>query len=328
MWKIMQIQPVVAIVAALLLGATMDSVAAEAYPARAVKVLVGGAPASVPDTMIRPIAEHLSIAMGQPVVIENRPGAGGIVAMEVLAHSAPDGYTVALATMSQAIFNAYLFSKLPYDPQRDLEPVGALVTGAMVLAANPSYPANSLADLVKVAKADGAKPFVAMPQTGSPPHVVALLLQRALGVDFTMVPYKAGVEAVAAAVSGDVSLVIDAPTVVAQQVSAGKLKALVVTGREREAALPSTPTVAQSGFGNIQGEAWIGLVAPAGTPQAVIAILNRHVQAVLALPEIRERMAFLGFRPLVSTPESFARMMADERIKWSTVIRDANLRLD
>lgn len=322
------IQLGIATLVLLLAVSSTSPAAAQAYPERPIKILVGGAAGSVPDSMIRPLAEQLAAAVGHPVVVENRPGAGGIVAMEALVRSQPDGYTLAVATMSQAVFNPFLFSKLPYDPNRDLEPITTLVTGAMVLAANPSFAANSLAEMTKVANNAADKPFVAMPQTGSPPHVVALLLQRALGVQFNMVPYKSGAEAVAAAIAGDVPLVIEAPTAIIPHVRAGRLKALVVTGAQREPELPATPTVSQSGFTDVEGEAWIGLVAPAGTPRPVITRLHRELTAILDKPELRNRMAALGFRALGMTPEAFASLIADDRVKWGTVIRNANLKID
>jgi tripartite-type tricarboxylate transporter receptor subunit TctC len=325
---IAEIAVVPAVLFALLLGALPTPATAQSYPDRPLKILVGGAPGSVPDAMIRPIAEQLSVSLGQPVVVENKPGAAGIVAMQALARAAPDGYTLAVATMSQAVFNGYLFSKLPYDPERDLQPVATLVTGALVLAANPAFPANSLAELVQVARAGREKLFVAMPQTGSPPHVLGLLIQRTAGIEFTMVPYKGGIEAVAAAVAGDVPLVIEAPTAIAPQVRAGKLKGLMVTGREREPSLPNTPTAIESGFADLQAEAWIGLVAPAGTAAPRIARLNAALAEVLAMAQMKERLASLGFQPLVNGPQDFDNLIATERIKWSAVIRSAGLRLD
>jgi tripartite-type tricarboxylate transporter receptor subunit TctC len=313
---------------ALFLGALPTCAAEAVYPDQPLKIVVGGAAGSVPDTMIRPIADRLSALLGQAVIVENRPGAAGIIAMEALTRAAPDGYTLAVATMSQAVFNGYLFSKLPYDPQRDLEPVASLVTGAMVLAANPAFPANSLDELVKLARRSGEKFFVAMPQTGSPPHVVSLLMQRSAGIELVMVPYKGGAEAVAAAIAGDVPLIIEAPTAIVPPVRAGKLKALVVTGRSREAGLPETPTALESGFGNLQGEAWIGLVAPAGTPALRISVLYHALAEILATPEMKERMASLGFRTFVESPQEFGRLMAADRIKWSEVIRNASLKLD
>jgi tripartite-type tricarboxylate transporter receptor subunit TctC len=323
-----QVIAIASVLFALFLGALPASAAEGVYPDRPLKIVVGAAAGSVPDTMIRPIADRLSASLGEAVIVENRPGAAGIIAMEALTRAAPDGYTLAVATMSQAVFNGYLFSKLPYDPQRDLEPVASLVTGAMVLAANPAFPANSLEELVKLARRSGEKVFVAMPQTGSPPHVVALLMQRSAGIELVMVPYKGGAEAVAATVAGDVPLVIEAPTAIVPLVRAGKLKALVVTGRTREVGLPETPTALESGFGDLQGEAWIGLVAPVGTPAQKITVIYRALAEILATQGMRDRMASLGFRTFVESPQEFGKLMAAERIKWSEVIRNASLKLD
>jgi tripartite-type tricarboxylate transporter receptor subunit TctC len=302
-------------------------VGAQSYPSRPITLLVGGAPGSVPDIMVRPIAQQLSVALGQPVVVENRPGAAGGVAISALLQSAADGHTLALATMSQAVFNAYLFAKLPYDPLRDLEPITPLVTGAMALAAHPSYPARTLGEFVALAKAQPGKTFIAMPQSGSPPHIIALLLNRATGVDVTMVPHKSGADAVNAVVSGEIPLLFDAPTIISNQVRAGKLKALVVTGRQREPVLPETPTASEAGF-DAQGEAWIGLVAPRGTPAGVVQRLNREVSAILATSEMTAALARLSFRTLASTPDAFRSLIRDEHAKWSAVIREAGLRLE
>jgi tripartite-type tricarboxylate transporter receptor subunit TctC len=301
---------------------------AQTYPTAPVRVLVGGAPGSVPDVMIRPIAERLSGRLGYPVIVDNRPGAAGTIAMTILVNSAPDGHTLALATMSQAVFNKYLFEKLPYDPLRDLQPVCTLVTGAMAIAAHPSFPADRLQDLIELAKARPGKLFMAMPQNGSPPHVIALLLTRMGGIDVTLVPHKSGIEALNAVVSNQIPLLIDAPTLFSSHVAEGKLKALVVTGQQREPSLPSVPTARESGLTQMEGEAWIGLVAPAGTPPQIVHRLNREFNAILDSPETESALRQLSFRRLQGTPEEFARMIKAEHGKWSTVIREAGLRLD
>jgi len=303
-------------------------VSAQPYPSRAIKLIVGGAPGSVPDTMARPVADRLAVALGQPVVVEDRPGAAGIIAMEALSRSAPDGYTLALATMSQAVFDSYLFSRLPYDPLRDLEPVTTLVTGSMALAAHPSFPARSLQEFVALAKTQPGKLFISMPQTGSPPHIVALLLSRATGIEVTMVAHSSGTDAINAVLSGEIPLIIDAPTIISPQVQAGKLRALAVTGRQREDALPDTPTVRESGFPTVDGEAWIGLVAPAGTPAAVVRRLNGEIATILRTAEMQNLMARLSFRIMTSTPEEFRKLIRDDHTKWSAVIRNAGLKLD
>lgn len=300
---------------------------AQSYPNRPITLLVGGAPGSVPDVMMRPVAERLSAALGQPVLVDNRPGAAGSVAMAALVRSAPDGHTLALATMSQAVFNAYLFAKLPYDPLRDLEPVAPLVTGAMVLAAHPSFAANSMPEFIAIAKAQPGKIFVAIPQSGSPPHIVALLLNRATGIDVTMVPHKSGNDAVNAVLSGEIPLLFDAPTIISNHVKAGKLKALTVTGRLREPALSDTPTTSESGF-NVQGEAWIGVVAPRGTPAAIVQRLNRELAGILATAEMGSLMSRLSFRTMALTPEAFGSLIREEHAKWAAVIRDAGLKVE
>lgn len=305
-----------------------NGVLAQAYPNHAIRLIVGGAPGSVPDTLARPVAERLSSALEQPVVVENRPGAAGIIAMEALSRSAADGYTLALATMSQAVFNSYLFSKLPYDPQRDLEPVATLATGAMVLAAHPSFPGRSLQEYVTLARSQPGTLFVAMPQAGSPPHVIALLLNGAAGIAVTMVPHKSGTDAVASVLSGEIPLIIDAPTIISPHVQTGRLRALAVTGQQREDALPGIPTVRESGFPAVEGEAWIGLVAPIGTPTAISLRLNREIASILTTPEMQALMAKFSFRTLVKSPAEFRSLINNDHAKWSAVIREAKLKLD
>jgi tripartite-type tricarboxylate transporter receptor subunit TctC len=258
----------------------------------------------------------------------NRPGAAGSIAIEMLLQSAADGHTLALATMSQAVFNTYLFSKLSYDPLRDLEPVATLVTGAMTIAAHPSFPADNLDDLIRMAKSQPGRLLIAMPQQGSPPHVVGLLLARSAGIELAFVPHKAGPEALNAVIGGQIPLIIDAPTAISAQVTAGKLKALVVTGSQRESALPGVPTAQEAGLTDLEGEAWIGLVAPAGTPSRVVGRLSRELLLVLNAPDMQAQLARFSFRSLSKTPEEFRDLLRIDHEKWSRVIREAGLKLD
>lgn len=300
---------------------------ADAYPSRTITVLVGGAAGSPPDVMARPVAQRLAESLGKAVVIENKPGAAGSLAIAALLNSAPDGHTLALATMSQAVFNKYLFSKLAYDPLRDLEPVAPLVTGAMVVAAHPTFGARSLVDLVALAKRQPGQLFMAMPQAGSPPHIVALLLQRATGIDVTLVPHKSAADATNAVIAGEIPLLFDAPTAIAPLVQAGRLRALAVTGRQREPLLPDTSTARESGF-EVLGEAWIGLVAPRRTPADIVQRLNRELATIMGSTEMGRAMAKLSFRPLSSSSEDFGKLILHEHAKWSVVIREANLQLE
>ena len=170
--------------------------------------------------------------------------------------------------------------------------------------------------------------FVAMPQTGSPPHIIALLISRAAGIDFTFVPHKSGAEAVSAVVSGEIPLIVDAPTIISPQVKAGRMKALFVTGHERESELPDVPTAAESGLPGVEGEAWIGLVAPKETPSTIIDRINSELSRILGEPDMKATLARLSFRPLIASPAGFAAMMRAEHAKWGPLIRDAGLKLD
>jgi tripartite-type tricarboxylate transporter receptor subunit TctC len=312
-------------VASLLWGGTGN---AQPFPGRPIHVLVGGAAGSVPDMVARVIGDKLSAALGQSVIVENRPGASGMIAMQALVGSAPDGYTLALATMSQAVFNTYLFSKLPYDPLRDLEPISPLVIGAMAVAAHPSVPANTLGEFISLAKAQPGKLSIGTAGNGSPPDLVARLLARAAGIDVAFIPFRTGPEGLTGVMRGDVQLFVDAPPMIAPQVRAGTVKVLVVTGRTREPELPRVQTVAEAGFPDLQGEAWIGLVAPAHTPTEIVARLNREIAAMLAASDVQQRLAILSFRPFVVTADEFRTLIRQEHDRWGAIIREAGIKLD
>jgi tripartite-type tricarboxylate transporter receptor subunit TctC len=302
--------------------------ASDDYPARPIRLLLGGAPGSVPDALARVLAESLARGIGQQVVVENRPGAGGILAIQALLASKPDGYTIGLATMSQAVFNSYLFSKLPYDPLRDLEPIAPLATGAMAIAAHPTFPANTLSELILVGRQRGENLTIGTAGTGSPPHVIALLLARAAGITPTILPYKSGAEGVLDAVRGDVPVFVDAPTILVPQARAGKLKILAVTGRSREETLPEIPTVAEAGLPLAEGEAWIGLVGPAGMPMNVVAKLNREVASAIHVPEVRQKLKALSFVAMRSTASEFAALIRTEHSRWREIIVAAGVKLE
>lgn len=299
-----------------------------AYPSRPVRLLVGGAAGSVPDTLARLVGERLAPGLGQPVLVENRPGAGGILGMQALLGAEPDGHTLALATMSQAVFNSYLFRNLPYDPLRDLEPVSNLASGAFVLGANLDFMGGTFAEFVAAAKDRPGGVFVGTAAHGSPPHVAALMLARAAGVDVAFVPFTSGADGLRAVLRNDVSLFFDAPTIVSPQVRAGALKALVVTGREREPELPGVPTVGEAGWPEAWSEAWIGLVAPARTPPDVIARLNAEISVLLDRADLRARLRALSFVPAPTSSEGFRRLMHDEHARWGAAIRETGLQLD
>jgi len=302
--------------------------AAETYPARPLRLLVGGAAGSVPDTVARLVAERLAAALGQPVVVDDRPGASGILAMQALLAAPADGYTIALATISQAVFNSYLFSKLSYDPLRDLAPVSPLVAGPLVIVAQPAFPADSFAAFLARAKAEPGKILFGTTQLGSPPDVFARFLMRSAGADVVFVPFKSGHDGMSGALRGDVQLFVDSPLILREQVKAGRLKALAVTGRAREKELPDVPTLAEAGFPTALGEPWIGLVARAGTPGEAVDRLNREISAILRNADLRERLEKLSLVAVTGSPVEFAARMREEHARWGAAIRAAGLKLD
>lgn len=301
---------------------------AQDYPTRPVRLLVGGAAGSVPDTLARVIADRLSPALGQSVIVENRPGAAGAIAINSLLASDPDGHTLALATMSQAVFNTFLFSRLPYDPLRDLEPVAPLASGAMAVAANRAFPATTFAEFLAFAKANPKRVLIGTTQAGSPPHVFAVLLTRATEINVTFVPYKSGAEGITGVLRGDVHIFVDAPTIIAPQAKTGALKVFAVTGHSHESALPGVPTVAELGFPAARAEAWIGVVAPARTPAQIITRINRELVTILGDPAFQQRLEALSFISMISSPEEFRARIQEDHLRWGHVIRDAGIKLD
>ncbi len=297
-------------------------------PSRPLKLVVSAAPGSPPDVTARPLAEALAAALGQPVLVENRPGAGGIVGMEAVLRSAPDGYTIGLASQSQMVFNPHLFDKLPYDPVRDVQPVIRTASVAIVLVAHPSLPADSLRDLMALSRTRPNPLQVGVAPLGQPPHVLGLLAQSEAGLRLEWVPFKGGVDAVAACRAGDLPLAVEAPSTVVQHVKAGALKALAVTGTVREPTLPDVPTVSEILGRRVPGETWFGLVLPRGTPAEIVARLQRDTAAALARPEIRAVYTRFGWRLIEgSSAEEFAATVRDEGPKWGEIIRKAGVKL-
>ena len=300
--------------------------AAQNWPSTYLKLQVGGAAGSVPDSLARLVADALSKKLGQAIVVENRAGAGGIIAMQGVAGSPPDGYTIGLATMSQLVFNSYLFSKLPYDPTRDLKPISTLAWSASVLVAHPSLSASTLPEVVALTQKEPGKLLLGIPQNGSPPHIAALLLMRETGLSVTIVPFKTGPDALTAAMRGDVQLLIDGPTLLASQVDSKAVKAIVVTGPQRFDSLKDVPTVAEAGFQQASVQGWLGLVTSAGTPEAIVERLSAECQALLGSEGYVQKLKQLSFVPTSATPQEFASLIADEHRRWAPVLQAAGLK--
>ncbi len=311
-------------------GSILNSAHAQSpwSPNKPLKLVVAAAPGSPPDVTARPLAEQLSASLGQPVLVENRPGAGGIVGMEAVLRSAPDGYTIGLASQSQMVFNQHLFEKLPYDATRDVQPVIRLASVAIVLVAHPSVPADSLRDLVTLSRNRPNPLQIAVAPLGQPPHVLGLLAQSEANLRLDWLPFKGGVEAVAACRAGDIPLAVEAPSTVVPHIKAGTLKALAVTGTAREPTLPDVPTISEILGRRIPGETWFGLVLPRGSAPEVVARLQRDAAAAIAKPEMRAVYSRFGWRLIDgSSPEEFAATVREEGPRWGEIIRKAGLKL-
>lgn len=312
--------------AALFTAAGAAKAAAGDFPARPIKLIVSGGAGSYPDTVGRRIAERLTADMGQQVNVFNMPGTG--IGMSALARSEPDGHTVALATMGQVVFAPHLYRKLPYDPHRDFVPLGTVMTGPMVVVAHPSAQVSTLQELLAAAKAGKIDTRFAVPGVAAPPTIMLQMLMRAVGTRFETVPFKTGSEALLSVVAGEPLFFIDAPSLVAPMVRSARLKAIVVTGSERVPMLPATPTLAEAGFPNVPGTAWIGLVAPTGTPAGIVKRWNEAIAQAVSSESVQEFLSQDGSRALTMSAEAFGLLIAEEQQYWGKVIREAGLALD
>lgn len=303
-------------------------VAAPSWPSRNLRLIVGGAAGSVPDSLARIAADAFSKRLGQPFIVENRAGAGGIIAMQSLLQSPADGYTFGLATISQAVFNSYLFSKLPYDPLRDILPISILAGSSFTLAVNPSVGVTTFGDLIALSKKDPGKLLFGIPSNGSPPHIAALLLMKETGLAASLVPFKTGPEGLTAVIRGDVQLFIDGPALIAPQVDSRTVKAVVVTSRQQQDTLPGVPTVGEAGFPGAVCESWMGLVARRGTPDDVVSRLSLESRAIHDGEDYARKLKQIGFTPRHTTPDEFAALILGEHKRWSPILTSAGLKMD
>jgi len=303
------------------------SALAQSWPAKPVRVVVPFPPGGTVDITARILQPKLSEAFGQPVVVENRVGAGGSVGTEAVARSTADGYTF-LLTLSSHTINPILY-KLSYDTERDFAPVSLVASVPQLIAANPSAPAKTLRELVAIAKSRPGTLAYASPGNGTPGHIAAELLKLKTGIDLVHVPYKGGGPALADTVAGQVPfLFLTAPAGI-PSVRSGKLRALAVTTPKRTPAAPDIPTVAEElALPDYAVDSWLALFAPAGTPKAIVARAQKDLARVLQQPETRQRLVEQGAEPVGSTPEELARVVTTELRTWAEVIRQAGIKAD
>lgn len=295
-----------------------------AYPERPVRIIIGFPPGGAIDTIARLMGPPLAERLGQPVVIENKPGAGGVVAAQGVARADADGYTVLMGTMGNLSITPVLTKDLSYDMEKDFAPVTVVASSGFVLYVNPAFPARTVGELIAYAKANPGKVNFSSSGNGGLPHMAGELFNSATGLKLTHVPYKGSTPSVNDVIAGQVQMTFEATAIGLPFVQAGRLRVLATTGDQRLAVFPDAPTVAETlpGFSVTN---WFGMVVPARTPQDRIDRLQKEIAVVLARPEIKERLDALGVAVVANPPAAAGRFMQEERARWAKVIRDANI---
>lgn len=301
---------------------------AESFPAKPVRIVVTFPPGGSADAMIRVIAPRMSSTLGQQVVIDNKPGAGGNIGLAQVAKAAPDGYTLGLGAAGALSANVSLYAQMPFDPVKDFRPISMVSFIPFILVANPSVPVASLGDVIDMAKKQPGTLSVGHGGNGTGMHLSSALLAQMAGVRWTDVAYKGTGPATTDVLGGQIPLAISDMPASLQLIQAGRLKPLAVTSAKRLAALPDVPTAAEAGVAGYESVGWFGLVAPAQTPDAIVAKINAALRAALENPEVQASIRKLGVEPSASTPEEFGAFIQSEIRKWGAVIKAAEIRVN
>ncbi len=313
-------------VAALAFIATLDTARAQTYPTKPLRLIIPFPPGGPRDIQARLIGPKLTEAWGQPVVIDNRAGANGIIGTELAAKAPPDGHTLLMISAGFAS-NELLYGKLPYDPLRDFVPVAMLTRGPGILVVNNALPVKSVKELIAHARAKPGQLHYGSAGNGAPSHLSVELLAAMTGVQFNHVPYKGMAPAMTDVIGGQIHMSL--PTIPGglPHAQAGRVRALGVTGAKRSPAAADIPTIAESGVAGFEASNWYGVAAPAGTPRAIIMRLNREIALIVALPDVRAKLLAIGMETESSSPEAFAEFLKNDTVKWGRVIQAAGLNL-
>ncbi len=319
------------VAAALAFGLALAVPAApaqEAYPARPIRLVVPFAPGGSADVVARLIAEELRAGLGQPVVADNRPGAGGNIAGDIVAKAPADGYTLLLAAAGPIAINPSLYGRMPYSPATDLAPVVLLARDHQLMAVTSSVPARDVREFIAYARANPGKMSFGSPGNGTPAHLGGALFNQMAGTQMVHVPYKGSAPAMNDLIAGQITVMIDNMPALLPQVQAGRLRALGVASPARASGAPDIPTVAESGLPGFTVTAWKGLMVPAGTPRPIVAKLNEVALRALARPEIRKRLVDLGAEPGGGSPEDFGALIAKDSRSWAALVKSTGARVD
>jgi len=296
-------------------------VSAQQYPTRPVRFVVPFPAGGSVDTLGRTIGPRLADALGQQIVVDNRPGGNGNIGMEIVAQSRPDGHTIVLAYIANLAIAPSLFGKLPFDPVKDFAPVTQVATSPNVLTAHPSVPAKSLTELIALARAKPGEVSFASTGIASVGHLTGELLNNLAGVKMTHVPYKGGGQAIIGLLGGHVQVMFSGFSAAMPHIKSGKIRALAVTGARRSPVLADVPTIAEQGFPGVEATAWYGVLAPARAPKPIVSRLHGEVVRILKLPDVTQRLDSLGFEIVGSTPEEFGAYIRSEIKKWEKVVK-------
>lgn len=312
--------------AALAIGCCATGAQAQAYPQKPVKLVVPFAAGGTTSILARLLAERLTQGLGQPFVVDNRPGAGGNVGMDAVAKAEPDGYTLLMGPIGLAI-NPALYPKMAFDPQRDFAPIGLYAGVPNLLVVHPSVPANNVAELIAHARANPGKLAYASNGNGTSSHLAAEMLKAAAGLYILHIPYRGGAPAMQDLLAGQVQMLFDQMPAVLPQVQGGRVRALGVSSIKRSAAAPDVPAIAESLKG-FDMTVWFGILAPKGTPAQIVTRLNAEMLKVLNDPAFQAQLAKMGVTPMPSSPEEFARHISTETTRWARVVKDSGARID
>jgi tripartite-type tricarboxylate transporter receptor subunit TctC len=315
------------VAAAIALGAmlALPAHAADTYPSRPVKVIVPFGAGGPTDLFTRAVAEELQKALHEPFVLENRPGAGTTIGTEAAAKAAPDGYTLLMVSGTQTV-NETLYGHKPYHLMADLVPVAPLIESDLVLVVHPSVPAKNVSELIAFAKANPGKLNFGSSGPGSNYHMAAELLKNFTGIDIVHVPYRGSTGMRTDILSGQIQMLFDSVPTMAPMIKSGMVRALGTTGSERSPILPGVPTIAEAGVPGFQATLWVGFMAPAGTPQPIVDLLNREITKIVTRPDIKAAWAKQGATPMTMTQARFKKFMQDQIAKWAKVIADNHIR--
>jgi tripartite-type tricarboxylate transporter receptor subunit TctC len=321
------VRAVVTLAIALATAIGAGTAFAQTYPDRPVKMIVPFAPAGPTDVIARIVADKLSTSLGKQFYVENRPGAGGNTGTAAVAQSPADGYTLLVASTGLVV-NPSLFAKVPYDPVKDFAPISLIAVSPNVLTVHPSVEAKSVTELVALIKANPGKYSYASPGVGSTPHLSGEMFRISQGIDMVVVQFSGAGPAMQNTVGGHTPIAVTALPPATPQIKDGKLRALMVTSAKRVSALPDVPTAAEAGLAGQEAYTLTGLLAPAGTPKAIVDLVHREVVKIVALPDVQKRLDDLGFQVVANSPAEFAAQIKTEVEKWAKVIRDAKIKVD